>query len=786
MRRSIGFGFLLLGAAMVVACSQQASNGTLVPSAGPGAKTARHHPTVAHLSLVIPSRARARRARYVSPGTASIAVVVRPAASAGVSPTPMPAQYLDVAAPACVPVRTDAFAPRAGRPALVCRFDVEVMPGRDAFALTAYAKKNGQGSVLSAYDSKAELPIPTSGALYFTLEGRINSVIISDPGTSQQLVPVPIGASTSTPIEVVPVDAAGYVILSQYSGTGPVPYLAPVTVSVSPASAGVTLSNDRGSGSKVTIANPNDLALEAVYDGSVRFSGNAIVGTTYSLAAAVPGAAPVRYPRMHPDESTPAPNAAEIALASNALPYAISSPSAGASAFPGGLAYRASTNTFTYAVDAGTQSKVGTFALHGSTFSSTSETLPFTAYQPFVDSLGGTWFLGGAGDSAVCYKQLTSASPDASVTMTPSGFTSAVPQGMTQDSSGTLWIASWDNGYESSWIGTNAFALAAECQPGAPSIGLYNFGGNPPNAAAPAPQSGAPGIWANSEYQALLLQADPAPSPSSVPSSSPAPTTSPPTYAYATNVSVLGLDAAPGGSVYALASDGKQNFLEQVGSGGTLSSVGSIPLTYPESPIFQLTSALRALYVDSNGGIDLFDPPSGDFLPLGMPLDVSGGGNPSCEGSGFDATETPWVLCSRSDNSVVAYRVLLTSTWSVFPPSVSLAVEPGCAGAGFAVPLGIGEALPQNSGPFTMTSSNSTLVQPLPTDSSDPHQLEIDVTGYAGSATVDVTDQHQRSVAVPVFVSYSSNGMQCGAGRGARRSTAKHSRIPRPGWARSP
>jgi hypothetical protein len=180
-----------------------------------------------------------------------------------------------------------------------------------------------------------------------------------------------------------------------------------------------------------------------------------------------------------------------------------------------------------------------------------------------------------------------------------------------------------------------------------------------------------------------------------------------------------------------------------------------------------MTSSLRIAYSDETAGdVDLFDQPSGAYLTLPMPLTPflsakSGGG--SCDGNGFDATSTPWTLCSRSDRTVDAYRVLLTSTWSIFPSNtigVDVAHVPFVCTYDYT--LGIGEQLPQDSSPFTMQSSDATIVTPNGAVSGNPHSFVATVHAKAGTATITFTDKNQRSASVVFNVTSDPNGLQCG------------------------
>jgi len=726
MHRCFGIG-ILAAAAIAVGCS--AGAGPSPDAALPPLAQARSaHTLVARLALLIPPRRRERHARYISPATQSLAIVVQPVPSAGPASSPLPVQTFNVAPPAC---SAAGGSPNRG---YACRFDVEVMPGSDAFSLTAYDAKNAKGSVLSAYASAVPVPIPAGGALHFTLEGAVSSVVMYAGTPSTQQGAVPIGVATSLPVFVQPLDADGNAIFAQQSGSGYVPYLAPFRIRVTPASAGVTLKNARGSGASVTIAGPADLAIVAAYDGSVHFQGSAISDTSFALTPsfASQSGAGART-------GTPAPNSAEIDLASNALGYVVATPNPAPSGpvLAEGLQYAAKSGTFYYAVNGGTTSQIGTFRPGGSKLRDAAALgVDFPAGGLYADSYGGAWF--SSGTNVYCFKQFASRVADETLSPVPPSSGSAFVEGMTQDASGRMWFTSGVFGDGTELGGFADAPVTGACQTGTLETASYQYNGygEGPTLYAVGPQSTGSGIWATPSVQSV---------------------------AYPANDVFEGFARASNGTVYALTSNqaAQRNRLETVSPSGALASVAALPYAMVQGWKFALTPSLRLAYDDAYNGVEVFDKPSGKIVAAPMPIapHLDRTVSASCNGVAFDATEVPWTLCTRSDRAAAVYRLLLTPTWSVFPgASLGVDVASYCQ---INYPLGIGEAFPGDSAPFTMTSSNPTIAKPNGTIAGNSHLLSVEVGDGTGKAVVTVTDKKGRRAAVTFDVTDDANAIGC-------------------------
>jgi hypothetical protein len=389
--------------------------------------------------------------------------------------------------------------------------------------------------------------------------------------------------------------------------------------------------------------------------------------------------------------------------------------------------------------------------------------VPFEPVDLFVDSAGGAWYGDNAGYRVVCYKQFVSNTPDGTASFLQPGLTAAYPESITQDSSGALWIAGDAVGGYHYKAGFAVVPLSGECHPGTPSYAIYTYsgyGGSAPGLYSIAPQSGQAGIWTQDYDRQQLFQVN---------STSETPTVNPIAVA---GLFFLGLNKAATGTIYALTTNYTTAInLQTLSTNGTLTPIATIPYSYVYPVPFALTPALRVAYTESDvPGIGLFDQPSGESMVLPMPVTplLKENSQGSCAGQAFDATDTPWMLCGRSDRSVAAYRVLLTPTWSVFPSStVAIDIESYCT---YTYTLGIGEQFPQSSAPFAMKSSDTSIVSPIGPATGNPHVLTLKVSAKVGTAIVTISDKNKRAVDVTFNVTVDSGGVQCGIGRRPHRS----------------
>jgi hypothetical protein len=781
------FAFLCVAALYAAGCGSHSGAG--VPALGLTPLHERRHHHVGHATvyLRIPPKPRRRhQPRWVSPGTQSLTVLVRSA-----SGIPLPLQVFPVATPS--PCAT--IAPSSGG-GVQCAFSVTVYTGSDTFAISTYATAapGPSSSPLSEYVSTAPVPIPSpGGALAFALEGVLDHVVMTyptiapSPGASAPLVcadalcqniAFPAGAPTSAPLTVTPYDAAGYQILAQMRPNGsPVPYFKPITLQVLPAGQGVTLRNDAGSGGSVTIAGPNDLAVSVQYDGTASVaSGGVVSNTSFTIleggtAPTARGAQPMRRLRPLPPGPSPtptagptlAPNIAYAALASNALAFPILTYAPSPSSGPPPLVLLFSGNAFDYIFSPGGSPPTATIGTFSPASPEAGQHLQLQAplMGGLVDSFGDLWVAEASGGYLDCYNGFTSSLPAQRIslsTLIPSF--NPFPAAITEDASSNLWFGFGAITFSPSIAFDAAIGYAhlnASCSAGTPSVSTTPVS-TTPNVDARAPVAGGPGAWFADASNALLLSAQPGPS------SNPAPAVSPTSLP----TPITGL-ATYGTTTYALQLNG---VLSTLRSGGALNNVAVSPFRYVGAPV-TIASTGRWSAIDASLlGFDLFDPPTNSALLVPMP------GFPACTPAAFDASALPWTLCTQGNGTLVAYKTLLTPTWSILPGTViALDIGQYCPTPA-TVDLGIVEAYGLDSGPFTVTSSNPLVVSVSTTPSPAGLDHEIGLQVYAPSspapANLTVTDAHGRTVLVAMSVTSDSSGRCYGISPAVRRQRESH------------
>ncbi len=767
-------------ASLAAGCSGQARPGGFLPGSAPNAafgsfhrRRGRRYRAKLYLRIPAPRQHRLPRhhgPRYISPATRSVTISVVPAGG-----TPMPLQTLVVATPS--PCATTS----ATNSALTCSFDVAVMPGDDAFTVAAYAQPSPTGSPLSQYVTPTAIPMPSPGdALGFTLEGVVDHVEMffnaSVPTTDAygQDAALPAGVATSAPFTVIPYDAQNYEILAQYDAHAtPIPYDQPVTLTVSPADSGVTLSNAVGSGSSVTIDNPDDLAVTALYDGTADATDGIVKNSTFAIFASGPtirnitlrhrGSAlrpeRARRGRHRPADLTQIPNEAEVALASSAIEYPLVS--SAASPIPLGLTYVATSGKMAFATSGYSSGSgvIGEFDPASPAAGATQATvsLPLTNLGSgiFADSDGDVW-VADSSNELDCFTSV-SATPALKISygaFVPS-LTYATAASMTEDAAHNLWaaIGAYTTGYT---VGIGQAALTAPCTLGTLAATEVTPAGGasfyPASAVALTSLSGA---WFGDEYSANLFEAFPGAAPSTppTPAVSPIPVTTPVSAS-----AVVGLGRI-GTQNYAAIGAAGQTALDTIDNGGIIAQATTAPLQ-PNPPTTLsssggILSPLGGYQADS--GLQFAVLGTASALALPFPDSVLQG---TCAGA-FDGTGNPWGLCGTAAG-VSAYRVLLTPTWSLLPSTnVQVSVRNSCA-----LTLGIAEEPSRDSGPFTVISSNTSVVSISSSPSGFDHEIRATVnppaTGTA-SAVVTVTDASGRSVAANVSVTYQASAYCGGA-----------------------
>ncbi|HKE37093.1 MAG TPA: hypothetical protein VKB39_06655, partial [Candidatus Baltobacteraceae bacterium] len=738
----------------------------------------RHHP-----------RGRRMNPQYVSPGTASITFAVQPIASSKPAPTPMPLQKFDTTAPNCQPIA------RSGG-VLMCQFSVSVMPGSDSFVVNTYSGTNGRGKLLSTYTSTGTvMPTPDpkgrTAPLAFTLEGVIDHVVLQFPNsvvpadTQGQAAAIPVGVATSEPLDVTPYDAKNYQILSQVPAKGtPVPYSAPITLSIAPTGKGFTLSNASSSGNSVTISNPNDLAVNIDYSGAFTASGGSVSSTTSFSIAATGSTLALRARKLDlraPLAATPAPNAAGIELAGNSIPAGIytttlTSPSpaglvstsTGAMAFLGSgynasLVYTAIVGTATGGVPSGSGE------LAGSNFSGM-----------FADSLGNLWTFDNNAYQIDCFSKSDLTTPAGTIPSSTifSGQSFSYFAGFTEDSSNNLWFVVY--GYLSAGGGFETIGYvpvnSTTCASPAPVLFQTSSPTGYPNASSVAAIPGAAsvtiGAYDPTVGNAIQIAA-----------------TSPPTSPPAPTVSLVPAAGEPqalfgGPTTYAFVGGA----LGTVSPAGAFSSITSYPT---DLATFVTTSTSTAQSASGVLGTTVYNGNFGpyNFVTLLNPADTNASTNleaivpaPYCNGIVFDAADTAWTFCTNSQGNLQFFHIVPTSTWSLIPSTTVPVAISGClapfSGSSY---VGVLEAFGSTAGPFKLKHYNTSVISAVKQEGG--RGMSFTVTEPAAGSyveTADVVDNNGRTV--PVTLDITASAQACAPPRPPMRGAPRRNPHARRGY----
>ncbi|HTX56964.1 MAG TPA: hypothetical protein VMD47_07655 [Candidatus Acidoferrales bacterium] len=647
-----------------------------------------------------------RRPNYVSAGTQSIGVVV---ASQGYSPSP--AQYTNLSSCPLVSGVT------------TCTITVQAIPGSDTFTITAYSGTNGSGSVLSVGSITATIVSGQTSSLSVSLGGVIASMTLSTVNADLPL-------SQAMTVNVSAQDASGDTIVGTYDN--------PIALSGSDLVISPTALPDSTTASNVTVSWAQSYA-----------------GTTATTLSASGDSATATL------SITPASGFAYYTTGTNETDDW------------SGLKMIASGNYLYYAAVGKTQYLVGSgfiAALNGAvhqfnltTLTDSEIALPSEPTGLAVDSTGALWIAGGPNPtpSASPFIYRLSSFNAGSLTQI------AVPGTNVQSPTDSTYIravtpaASGTNMWFTDLLGERLVSI--------PVAGPYTTGAistvplpSPPAAApfANGPRtidylSGSNALVVGLEggfVDVYNLGTD--------------------TFSqYVTNLQTS-LGASTLSNLYDAATDGTNVYVGQVGDATafladgdmeeftpsdtftTLNTV-SAPLTEPIIPAY---GDGLVYYADFGiGGLGYTNPSTGVSRVFPMQLNDNFFYGP--DGLAVMSDGTAWFTCyGNSDPEFVAYTVtyqpicightIYESTWGLWPSST---VGIDGAGAESAQIVGIMEAAGSNSGPFTVTSNNTsvcTIATPAPTSD---HNFTI--TGVAaGACTVTVKDAsaHTQSMSVTV------------------------------------
>lgn len=703
----MSFLVLTIVALAAASCGSGGGTGAFVPGQATGTSAA-HHALRGAIVLRIPRHRRHRRGRapaYISPGTASLTVLVQPVAVSGPNPTPMPLQILNVTVPKPCKFITSST--------LECEFSVMVMPGQDTFKFETFPQLGGKGALLSGYASGVEtIPSSSSGKappLSFTLDGAVSTVNItypSAPSSKQSNVEVvPVGtAAPPVAVSVKAIDAAGYEILEPSPGPKGTytPYLNAITLSVSPADGNVTLTstNSPTAATTLKITDPSGLQnVQMTYNGGFTVSSGVITTDQYTVNAAIGSVvlsrphAVVRPVLQRAAAPTPTPTAPPqqgvLELSSNNLPVQVNGATA-TGLVPLGIIPGANAKTLfavyetTYPLDAGAIVAVNAAsgAITAGPLNITYEPADFS-YDATNDALWVTdYFDQNSNDnlSLRCYSGALVENPS-SPFLTGNAYYVAVnsgPQLWYGDTSSNLY---WQQ-------------LTGQCGP----IGAFATFGPPANytISADTVPAGATAIAVGSSeyYNGLTYSSGSAYTVDSSTGFS-APIALPTPDPSATYYPVTFRQDPSSGNIYAgvkaftCSSSGScSNYIGKI-SGGTMTSLATVP--YTDNVAHLAVSGTTVGFVDTTrGGIGLLDTTTNAVTIL--PLQCT-----SIGGMTFDFNGTPWVNCS-SNGSLMLLHVLQTRNWQLF-------YNPNDFSCGSIGIIGIGGAQPSDN--FTVSGTGA-------------------------------------------------------------------------------
>jgi hypothetical protein len=653
------------------------------------------------------------------------------------------------------------------------------MPGRDSFTIATYDGLRPSGSPLSEFLTPTAIPMPSpGGALGFTLEGVVDHVVLQYGGSvpttdaNGQIAALPVAVATSAPLAVTPYDAANFQILSQVgAGGAPVPYFAPVTLSVSPSSGGVTLQNDRGSGSSITVADPNDLAVNVSYDGTVGFNAGLISPDVFAFhvgGSTIPAKHARRRSNLIVPMSAPA-NTGGVALASNVIRFPLGTFSA---PVPEGLVNIPGSTSMFYLLDPSVGSVMGSVTSSGS---ATSTAIAFPSSYPFADSFGHFWAWFPKQQAILCFNSAGSGTP-ASITAPGGAFIVNGFSGFAQDADGDLWFAfngtasppALGSYYEIGYIAldsptscsapvvvtsttiTGRIGVAVTSIAAIPGGNGVDVGADTNQAVSPVPRP-----------QVVFVATTPSPAPSATPVVTAVPI---PNDAYLTAL------AGSSSAVYGLTTQAFTNAAVAVGGGGAVSTIATLPGGLGDifSGSQQTALSGRSVLALTGFSAQYNEPYVGmiDTADANAALDwevLVPSGN-LCGGVAYDPSGMAWSLCQdgASPASMSLYRILPTSTWSVLP---STTIPVTFSGTSDNYLLSILENIGATSGPFSLQSSSSMITST--TQVGDRGVAVAFSVPSAGTYSIpaNVVDSLGRSVPVTFTLTSSAGG-----GSAARRA----------------
>lgn len=366
-------------------------------------------------------QSKARRPFYVSPNTQSIAIAAVPNGSG--PPTLQEIQVFPVTTPS--PCATISGGGES------CTFIVQAPFGTDVFYVATFnvPSPTPSNTPLSSFVSGAIVVAspgagPTPAPLAFTMNGIVNSVVVTVPSPDPHNTPntqvFTVEVPTSQPLGITPYDVSGNPILSDT-------FLAPIPISVAPAGEGLTLAmnatcpGSSASGSTATIACAADLAnVTFAYDGSVTPDSNDHIVDTFTITAA--------------QNPTPSPSPAVVVLQGNEQTY---TPNEGGAAYLTTYLQALSNNVVAYLLSSNslTTASYGTVNVSTGALSAPvtlNNTRP-TGFYTMSD--GSIWVADTLNDDILCYPA-GSGTPAYTLSLSP-----IIPSNISFDGTKIWWTA---------------------------------------------------------------------------------------------------------------------------------------------------------------------------------------------------------------------------------------------------------------------------------------------------------------------------------------------------------
>jgi hypothetical protein len=686
--RRYGAPVFAFAVAVLAACGGGGGGGSnppvaaLPPSPPAGGNAA---PSVSfQIRVAQASSSSARRPQFISPGTESIGIVVLDQGAA----SPRPAVYVDIST--CPTVSG----------VVTCTVSVPAGAGLDTFTVTSYSGTGGAGSVLGSGSIQIQVIFGQTPAQSIAVNGQVAKVVFAPLSTN-----LPVGQTVA--LDASAQDASGATIVGTYATP-------------------ITLSAPNLVFSKSTLASSSDAAALTVAWAPATIPSGPVTITAASGASTT--------------TATYAPGPGFVFYTTGNSPNDLNGFKM--TAGPDGKLYYTSLGAVTCNASGLCSASIG--AIHRfdpATATDTELDLPDGTLESLFFDPNGTLWVGGGASNNVFYllnatSNFTAGNIAAIPVPTPAAGTQSV-RSFTADTNGNLWFV--DVGGSRLWklpyAAPSAANLVAYPLPSGPA-GTPRYTGRSRNAYA-APDGN---IYVVDFFNATIDEFNPGSATFTNQFIFPEQTA----YQYATVDSISPYDAA--GSGTALYNGLLGGTLEPYQNGGIAKfDTGTHTFTSYTQPAYiqyevgAMALAGSTLFFQDFGsdGLGWVDTTSGavrtvpfatngsasNYFPDGVAATSDGNGWFSCYNDGV-APAIP--LC-------VGRTYFPASGWDIWPSNV---VSIFGTGTPSEVQIGIMEAPGANSGPFTVTSSNTAICSV--TNLAD-HNFTI-VGNAAGACSITVND----------------------------------------------